>query len=100
MDRKMIVDRKQIRTSYSDVRTRAVEYRGKTPPVPTDSGDSGPEVEVHVSPEAQLFARLKEHLRRLPEIREDRIEAVRQKLLNGVYRIDPEPLADRLLDSE
>ncbi|MDA1192043.1 MAG: flagellar biosynthesis anti-sigma factor FlgM [Candidatus Poribacteria bacterium] len=93
----MIIDRNRLK-GYSGVRGVS-----RTPYMRKDGGGSqvegvasNPSSEVQVSKEALLFTRLKEQLRNLPEIREDRVEAVRQKLLNGEFAVDSEDLVEKL----
>ena len=98
MGQDMIIDRKRL-NAYTGLRRT-------TPVAPT--GESGSRVsrsaaptrhastEVEVSEQALLFSRLKEHLRQLPEIREDRVEAVREKLLNGFYVVPTDLIIEKL----
>ena len=102
MDNKaMLIDRKQLRTSYGNLRVPGADHRPTTARPPSGTAKNAEaEVEVHVSSEAQLFGRLKGLLSQLPDVREDRVAEVRRKLVNGVYVIDSERLVDRMLGSD
>ena len=53
-----------------------------------------------MSADALLFSRMKDQLRSLPEIREDRVEELRKKLLEGQYFVDPEEVSDKLVGED
>lgn len=53
--------------------------------------------DVHVTGAARNLAALEQSLRSLPAIDELRVAAVKQRLQEGRYEIDPQRVADRLL---
>lgn len=56
--------------------------------------------QVSVSGNAQLFQRLLDKAKELPEIREDKVNAVREQLAKGEFNLDSASIADSLLLSE
>lgn len=93
----------------NSVETRAV--RGTTAALPgRKAADSaGPAasgsgtraaVDVQITGTARDLAAIEQGLRSLPAVNEARVAAVRQKLEDGSYRVDPQRIADRLLDLE
>jgi negative regulator of flagellin synthesis FlgM len=67
-------------------RTRARSKRGQEGPAPA---------ETH---KALTTQRLREAIRATPDVRADRVEAVREQIRSGQYRVDAERLADALLN--
>jgi negative regulator of flagellin synthesis FlgM len=59
------------------------------------SGDS-----VHVSDSARALAALSQAVSETPDINLGRVAAVQQALTTGSYRINPEHIADRMLQLE
>ena len=43
------------------------------------------------------MSRIREAIRNTPDVRSDRVEAVRQKLRSGDYQVDAEKLAEKVL---
>ncbi len=61
-------------------------------------GDSpAPATEVKLTGAARGLAAIEESLRALPAVDELRVAAVKQRLQDGSYQIDPQRVADRLL---
>ena len=52
--------------------------------------------QVSFSPGAQLLAKAMDELKDTPEVRQDRIDQVRQDIQNGQYQIQYDDLAKRL----
>ena len=55
---------------------------------------------VELSPEARQIIQLAEQTRQLPEIREDRVAALRQQLADGTYNVDPQQVAASILEED
>lgn len=53
--------------------------------------------DVHLSGGARNLAAIEQSLRALPAVDELRVAAVKQRLAEGSYEIDPQRIADRLL---
>ena len=99
MGQEMIIDRSKRLNAYSEVsRTSGVSAGKDGRPVRSPEADAaaGLKTEVDVSAEAVLFSKMKEQLRVLPEIREDRVEELRKKLLEGRYFVTPDDTAEKL----
>ena len=56
--------------------------------------------EVQITPTAQLLANLEQQIARQPDIDQSRVDAIRQALGNGSYRIDSSRVADGLLAAQ
>ncbi len=61
-------------------------------------GPSHPTDAVDVSPEARLLARVRAQLEAEIEQPSDRVQALREQIRSGHYRVDPEALAARMSD--
>jgi negative regulator of flagellin synthesis FlgM len=68
------------------------------------AGEAGsgavPEKDVHITGAARELAALAQDLKNLPAVDEARVAAVRQRLDDGSYKVDPQRVADRLLHLE
>jgi negative regulator of flagellin synthesis FlgM len=53
---------------------------------------------AEISPRGKEFARAKEAASNAPDIREDRVQALKQKIADGKYNIDAHGIADRMVD--
>ncbi|ADU50317.1 Anti-sigma-28 factor FlgM family protein [Thermaerobacter marianensis DSM 12885] len=58
---------------------------------------TAPRDRVDLSPEAAAIRRLVEEARRLPDVRPERVAALRQQIARGEYAVDPEQVAERML---
>ena len=99
MGQEMIVDRSKRLNAYAELRRAsrvAPGKEGRTARSPEADTASSLRTDVSVSAEAVLFSKMKEQLRVLPEIREDRVEELRKKLLEGRYFVSPEDIAGKL----
>lgn len=52
---------------------------------------------VDISERAKEAARLMEEIRSLPDIREQRVEELREAIKSGRYRVDPLKLAEKIM---
>lgn len=55
--------------------------------------------QVDLSPAARALQQLDKAMQESPEVREDRVNELREAIQNGTYQIDPRLIAERLLDS-
>jgi len=55
---------------------------------------------VSVSPEAKLFATAQSAVAAAPEIRQERVSALKEQVQNGTYEISSRTIASRLLQSD
>jgi negative regulator of flagellin synthesis FlgM len=72
------------------------------PGASTDAGSDAPpsSPDVHLTGAARSLAAIAQSLRALPAVDELRVAAVKQRLQEGSYEIDPQRVADRLLRLE
>lgn len=63
-----------------------------------DSSAAG--TDVHLTGAARGLAAIEQSLRALPAVDELRVSAVKQRLQDGSYEVDPQRVADRLLRME
>jgi negative regulator of flagellin synthesis FlgM len=68
---------------------------GRTPSVEDEGRDR-----AEFSTEALRVAELAEKVKSLPEIRQDRVDALRARLADGTYRVEPQQLARAILEFE
>lgn len=56
--------------------------------------------EVEITPTAHLLARLEQQISGTPDLDQSRVDAIRQALANGTYRIDAGRIADGVLAAQ
>lgn len=56
--------------------------------------------EALLSPEARFLQRVRQAIEETPDVREEKIAALRQQILDGTYQIDVEALIDALLGGQ
>jgi negative regulator of flagellin synthesis FlgM len=69
-------------------------------PAAAETGGNPAGVDVQITGAARGLAAIEQSLRDLPAIDEARVAAVRARLDDGSYRVDPQKIADRLLNLE
>ncbi len=74
--------------------TREVE---RQMPREAEKGEGIHKDEALLSPEARLLQRVRQAIEETPDVREDRVAALRQQIQDGTYQIDMEALIDALL---
>lgn len=104
LDGEGIVPNRVIGIEARPVRTAPTAPVGRTA---ADTADAGPGstgsrsgVDVQLTGAARGLAAIEQGLRSLPAVNEARVAAVRQRLDDGSYRVDPQRIADRLLNLE
>lgn len=83
------IDQNRGPSGISESRAGAVGNQDTTPRVASDS--------VDISGEAAFRARALEAVRQAPDVREDRVEALRQAIASGNYNVTSADLAAHLL---
>lgn len=53
---------------------------------------------VNLSKDAQEISKLKSLIEQLPEIRADKVEAIKKAIESGTYTIDPLKIAEKILE--
>jgi negative regulator of flagellin synthesis FlgM len=79
------------------------KIRGGTPvgPPAADASSNPPAQDsVHITPSARLLASLSQAVNSTPDVNTSRVAAVQQAIAAGQYRINPERIANRLLQLE
>jgi negative regulator of flagellin synthesis FlgM len=56
--------------------------------------------QVHLSEKAKELSRLKQLIEQMPEIRTEKVEALKQAIAEGRYQIDPLALAGKILEEQ
>lgn len=56
--------------------------------------------QVHLSEKAKEISRLKKIIEEMPEIRTEKVEALKKAIADGQYRIDPLALAGKILEEQ
>ncbi|MFP4086553.1 MAG: flagellar biosynthesis anti-sigma factor FlgM [Desulfobacteraceae bacterium] len=62
------------------------------------SGEVSSKDQVVLSPEAKQIQKAKELIGGLPDIREEKVEAVRSRMQEGSYEIDGEKIASKIIE--
>jgi negative regulator of flagellin synthesis FlgM len=52
---------------------------------------------VDLSEKGQLVQKIASHLREVPDIRKDEVEAIKSKIQDKSYSVDPKQIADKML---
>jgi negative regulator of flagellin synthesis FlgM len=52
---------------------------------------------VDVSPTAQEVNQIRQHINRLPDVREDRVRALKEQIENGTYQVSGQEIADLII---
>lgn len=96
----------QIQNNSSNVTSlEAVPHPVKAPAGGKAAGkpqDAAPEVradQVQISAQARALQQLDRAVRESPEVREERVQALREAIQNGTYQVDAQTVAERLLDA-
>lgn len=55
---------------------------------------------VSVSPQARLFTEAYTAASNAPEVRQDKVNALKERIANGTYQVDSRKIAEKLLQNE
>ena len=78
----------------------ARKLSGHEPPEKLE-GSSGPHrggAKVEISEKGREFAKVKAAAHDAPDVREEKIAALRKKMAEGTYKVNPDAVADRMVD--
>ena len=78
-------------------KTQSAQGQGAAPQTPAQPGSASQQQEVQITPTAQLLANVERQLAATPEVDQGRVDAIRQALSNGTYKVDSSRVADGLL---
>ncbi len=73
--------------------------RTKKPPEKTVDQVDSPADNVQLSERSQEIIRVQEAVEAAPEIRQDKVEAIKAQLADGSYEVNSEEVADQILKS-
>lgn len=73
-----------------------IEKSSKTAP-PRSTGQSKASDSVSLSQEAKMLADIKQRLSETPDIRRDKVEALKNAIANGTYHVASGDIADAML---
>lgn len=74
--------------------TKAVE--GTRSQAPADPGSGGVDV-IHLSPQARLLHKASQIVQETPEVRPERVMALKDSVENGTYSVDTTQVANKLI---
>lgn len=89
----------KISNVFGAAQAYRVNSRPKASQVPDAGGRTGATDEVVLSKEAQDVLALKEKMLKLPEIRQQRVEQLRDQIDRGLYRPNATDVAEKILKS-
>lgn len=89
----------KISNVFGAAQAYRVNSRPKASQAPDAGGRTGATDEVVLSKEAQDVLALKEKMLKLPEVRQQRVEQLRELIARGGYRPDAKDVAEKLLKS-
>ncbi len=82
-----------------EVYLRAQKTQGKDAVGEGQSGDGVRKADqVELSGKAREVENLRAEIGALPEVRQERVEAIRKAIESGNYRIDPGKIAEKIID--
>lgn len=89
----------KITNVFGAAQAYRVNSRPKASQAPDAGGRTGATDEVVLSKEAQDVLALKEKMLKLPEVRQERVEQLRELIARGGYRPDAKDVAAKILQS-
>lgn len=99
----MVIDTNNINSSGS-ARSRNIPTApvatGKAQATPTETAVSNSKDNVVLSPEAQNLTRLQAKISVLPDVNLDRVAAIKQAIAEGRFEINPERIAENMLNQD
>lgn len=100
----MVIDTNNINSSGSTSGARrsvpaAPTNTAKTP-TPVETAVTNSKDNVVLSPEAQNLTRLQAKISTLPDVNLDRVAAIKQAIAEGRFEINPERIAENMLNQD
>lgn len=101
----MVIDTNNINSSGGAVSTRSrnaapVVPTTKAPPSAVETAEASTKDNVVLSPEAQNLTRLQNKMGSLPDVNYDRVAAIKQAIAEGRFEINPERIAENMLNQD
>lgn len=66
-------------------------------PKPTEGAPAASGDRVSLSPQARELIEARRALEAIPDVREDKVAEIRERIAAGTYRIDAEAIADKMI---
>jgi len=101
----MVIDTNNINSSGGTSGARrsvpaAPTSTAKTPTTPVETAVANSKDNVVLSPEAQNLTRLQAKISTLPDVNLDRVAAIKQAIAEGRFEINPERIAENMLNQD
>ena len=100
----MVIDTNNINSSGGTSRSRSsapvVAPSPKTPSAPAEKAEPSSKDNVVLSSEAQNLVRLQTKISNLPDVNMDRVAAIKQAIAEGRFEINPERIAENMLNQD
>lgn len=76
----------------------AYNNKGKVSPKQEVKSKSGEQDAMNVSQEAKTFSAVLQAVKKSPDIREEKVSALKEAIANNTYKVDDEKLVDKLIE--
>jgi negative regulator of flagellin synthesis FlgM len=101
----MVIDTNNINSSGGANRSRSsapvvAAPSNKTPSTPAAKAEPSNKDNVVLSSEAQNLVRLQTKISNLPDVNMDRVAAIKQAIAEGRFEINPERIAENMLNQD
>lgn len=100
----MVIDTNSINSSGGASRSRTsapvAPSSTKTPTAPVAAPEASTKDNVVLSSEAQNLVRLQSKISSLPDVDLDRVAAIKQAIAEGRFEINPERIAENMLNQD
>ncbi len=100
----MVIDTNNINSSGGANRSRSsapvVAPSAKAPSAPAAKAEPSSKDNVVLSSEAQNLVRLQTKISNLPDVNMDRVAAIKQAIAEGRFEINPERIAENMLNQD
>lgn len=87
-----------LHKSPTNATEKIVEKQSLEKPELNEEGQSKQDVVVELSQSSKEVQQIKEIISSAPDIREDKVAALKEKIESGEYKIDPDAIADKIVD--
>ncbi len=81
--------------ALSETNTQPVRPQNDEPLAPADTGDR-----TTLTSQQDLASSLTERALQTPEIRQDKVDSLKDEVSNGQYRLDPQQIARAIMDDQ
>lgn len=88
------------RTSAGTINSNTAKTQSKDSAESSTTGNARTEDTVSLSQESQQVIELQQRIKNAPEIDSAKVEAIKQEIARGNYPLDPEKIAENLINLE